>query len=54
MKAIIDKDLKALLSKEAQNYLEEMAQEAQKISLQYFGKAVLLYTPLYLSNYCDN
>ena len=52
--AIKEKDLKALLSIDAQKYLEEMAEEAQRISLQYFGRAILLYTPMYLSNYCVN
>lgn len=53
-KAIKEKDLKALLSIDAQKHLEEMAEEAQRISLQYFGRAILLYTPMYLSNYCVN
>jgi len=53
-RAIKEKDLKALLSIDAREYLEEIAEAAQKISLQYFGKAILLYTPMYLSNYCVN
>ncbi|ABR50314.1 thiazole biosynthesis protein ThiH [Alkaliphilus metalliredigens QYMF] len=47
-------DFLALLSPAAANCLEEMAQRAQELSLQHFGKTVLLYTPLYLSNYCVN
>ncbi len=47
-------DLLALLSGEAQNHLELIAQDAQILSLKYFGKAILLYTPLYLSSYCEN
>ena len=31
-----------------------MAQKAHKLSLQHFGKTILLYTPIYLSNYCVN
>lgn len=44
----------ALLSPEAENYLEDMAQKAHEITLRYFGKTIQLYTPMYLSNYCDN
>lgn len=44
----------ALLSPQAQDYLEEMAQKARDVTLRYFGKVIQLYTPLYLSNYCDN
>lgn len=44
----------ALLSGEAQNYLESMAQRAQEITKRNFGNTILLYTPMYLSNYCDN
>lgn len=34
--------------------LEALAQEAHRLTRQYFGRAVGLYTPLYLSNYCDS
>ncbi|GBR77640.1 2-iminoacetate synthase [Candidatus Termititenax dinenymphae] len=34
--------------------LEQLAQEAQKITRQYFGKTMSLYAPLYLSNHCAN
>ncbi|QUH24658.1 2-iminoacetate synthase ThiH [Serpentinicella alkaliphila] len=47
-------DYLTLLSPIAGDFLEEMAQRAHTISLQNFGKSVLLYTPLYLSNYCVN
>ncbi len=43
-----------LLSPLADNYLEVMAQRAKKLTLQYFGRAILLYTPMYLANYCSN
>lgn len=43
-----------LLSFKAQNFLEEMAREAQKITFQYFGKTIQLYAPLYISDYCTN
>ncbi|MHB1127677.1 MAG: radical SAM protein, partial [Bacillota bacterium] len=47
-------DYLALLSPAAETLLEEMAQKAHRITLQHFGRAMVLYTPLYLSNYCIN
>lgn len=47
-------DAAILLSEAAESKLEEMAQEARRLSLSHFGKSVLLYTPIYLSNYCIN
>lgn len=49
-----DTDLLNLLSPKALDCLEEMAQKANRLSIQYFGKVVNLYTPLYLANYCEN
>ncbi len=43
-----------LLSPAAENYLEGMAQKAHSLTVKHFGKTVLLYTPMYLSNYCEN
>ncbi len=47
-------DLQALLSPAAEGYLEAMAQKAHRITRQRFGKTVLLYAPIYLSNECSN
>lgn len=47
-------DFLALLSPKAEGFLEEMAREARKKSLQHFGKAILLFTPMYIANYCVN
>ena len=44
----------ALLSPAAETYLEEMAARSRGITLCYFGKTIQLYTPIYLSNYCEN
>ncbi len=44
----------SLLSPAASCCLEEMAKKAHKITLRNFGKAIQLYTPIYISNYCDN
>ena len=47
-------DLLALLSPAAEGRLEEMAFKAHETTLRHFGRAIQLYTPLYLSNYCEN
>ncbi len=44
----------ALLSPAAENYLEDMAQKAHSLTLRHFGRTIQLYTPMYLSNYCEN
>lgn len=48
------KDLCSLLSPAAEPFLGEMAALSKEITLQRFGKAVQLYAPVYLSNYCTN
>ncbi|MDR2520877.1 MAG: 2-iminoacetate synthase ThiH [Bacteroidales bacterium OttesenSCG-928-I14] len=47
-------DFLNLLSPQAYEYIEDMAQKAHIISKKHFGKSVLLYTPLYVSNFCTN
>ena len=47
-------DYLALLSDRAENHLELMARRSQQLTFQHFGKAILLYTPMYLANYCVN
>lgn len=51
---LTERDYLALLSPAAENYLEEMARKAHRLTVQHFGRVILLYTPLYLSNYCVN
>ncbi len=34
--------------------LYQLAVEARRITESFFGKAILIYTPLYISNYCIN
>ena len=48
------RNFQALLSPKAINYLEEMAQKAKECRKRYFGNSVYMFTPLYISNYCDN
>ncbi|MGL5512513.1 MAG: radical SAM protein, partial [Sporomusa sp.] len=47
-------DYLALLSPQAEKHLEAMAQQAHRVTVQHFGHTILLYTPLYLANYCVN
>ncbi|WP_244834914.1 2-iminoacetate synthase ThiH [Clostridium sp. BJN0001] len=50
-----EKELMTLLSPLAgEKCLEEMAQRSRKLTLKHFGKAVYLYTPMYIANYCIN
>jgi 2-iminoacetate synthase len=44
----------ALLSPLAEKHLEQMARKAHETTLRQFGKTIILYTPMYLSNYCTN
>ncbi|MHC4456906.1 MAG: 2-iminoacetate synthase ThiH [Planctomycetota bacterium] len=46
--------LLVVISPAAEGYLEEMAQLAQQLTIQRFGRTIRLYAPLYLSNYCVN
>ncbi len=48
------KDFAALLSPAALPYLEKIAQQAQYETKKHFGNSVNMFTPLYISNYCDN
>jgi len=47
-------DFSILLSPAASLFLEEMAQAAREEKLRRFGNSVSLFTPLYISNYCEN
>lgn len=47
-------ELAALLSPAAVPHLERLAQAAHAVTLRTFGRAVQLFTPLYLANYCTN
>lgn len=48
------RDFLALLSPVAEGHLEIMAQKAYKLTVQNFGRVIVLYTPMYLSDYCTN
>jgi 2-iminoacetate synthase len=47
-------DFQAFLSPAAADYLEPMATLAHRLTVQRFGRNILLYAPIYLSNECSN
>jgi 2-iminoacetate synthase len=47
-------DLASMLSPAAEGLLEEMAHRAREETRRYFGNSVSIFTPLYVSNHCDN
>lgn len=47
-------DFAALLSPAALPLLEEMAQMAKRETRKHFGNSIMMFTPLYISNYCEN
>ncbi len=47
------REFSILISDAADDFLEQMAQRAQTITRSHFGNTISLYTPLYLSNYCN-
>ena len=47
-------DFLILLSPAAGQYLEELAQKAHSLTLRFFGRAVSIFTPLYISDVCTN
>ncbi|MCT4595682.1 MAG: 2-iminoacetate synthase ThiH [Anaeromicrobium sp.] len=47
-------DYLALLSPLGEKFIEEMAKKAHSLSLSHFGKTILLFTPMYISNKCIN
>lgn len=51
---LTEDDFLALLSPAASHHLEAMAERAKALTLQHFGRGVLLYTPLYIANHCSN
>lgn len=47
-------DFLCLLSPAAEPHLERMAARAHALTVAHFGRTMVLYTPLYLSNHCTN
>lgn len=47
-------DYAAILSPAAMPYLEDMARKSMSKTRRHFGNSVCMFTPLYISNYCEN
>lgn len=47
-------DLLALLSPAAENCLEAIAQKSHELTVQHFGKTILLFNPIYIADHCVN
>ncbi len=48
------RDFQALLSPSAEPFIEELAQRAQAETRKHFGNSVMMFTPVYIANYCEN
>ena len=46
--------LLTLISPAAEDFLEPMARQARRLTVQRFGRTIQLYAPLYVSNVCIN
>ncbi len=47
-------DYAALLSPAALPFIEQMASKARQFTRRQFGNTVAMFTPIYISNYCEN
>ena len=47
-------DFKALLSAAAEPFLEQIARKARLETRKHFGNSAYFFTPIYISNYCEN
>ena len=47
-------DFKALLSPAAEPFLEQIARKARQEIRKHFGNSAYFFTPIYISNYCEN
>ncbi|MCP5103236.1 MAG: 2-iminoacetate synthase ThiH, partial [bacterium] len=51
---ISQNELEDILNNNDKEFVESLAKRARRVTVQYFGRAVSLYAPLYLANYCNN
>jgi len=47
-------DFLTLLSEKASGFLEDMALKSHNLTTNNFGKTILLFIPIYISDYCSN
>lgn len=48
------KKIQSLLNDTRRECIEQLAQEAFALTRQHFGRAISLYAPIYISNYCSS
>ena len=53
-KGLTHREASVLLACQSETVWEELYQLAEAIKLDYYGKRIVLFAPLYLSNYCVN
>ncbi|HSV44135.1 MAG TPA: 2-iminoacetate synthase ThiH, partial [Candidatus Bathyarchaeia archaeon] len=46
--------IKKILKDTSPETTESLARQAASLTRQYFGRAIPLYAPLYISNYCSS
>ena len=51
---ISQNNFKYILANNNINFVENLATKARDTTIQYFGKTISLYAPLYISNFCEN
>ena len=51
---LTEMDFLSLLSSSSEQFLEEMAVRAHALTRKQHGNSVVIFTPLYISNFCDN
>lgn len=47
-------ELKTILNNNDRHFIEDLAQRARAVAVQYLGRSISIYAPIYLSNFCDN
>ncbi len=47
-------EIRAVLANNDPKFVEDLAQKASRLTRQYFGRAISLYAPLYISNFCSS
>lgn len=47
-------EIKFILENDNPGFVEDLARKSKDITIRHFGRTISLFTPLYLSNYCEN
>ncbi|MCD4779903.1 MAG: 2-iminoacetate synthase ThiH [Candidatus Omnitrophica bacterium] len=47
-------NIRSIIENNEPQYLENLAQQAQQLTQQHFGRTISLYAPLYLANFCSS